>query len=299
MGFAVRSLQTDFAAQVSGLDLREPLTDADYKTLRATFDEYPVVVLPGQDISDAQQIAFSKRFGALELPGAASNITKSEDRRLGKSAMADISNLDKSGSLLNGNARQRMFNLGNRLWHSDSSFRPIPAQYSMLSAREVPGVGGETQFADMRAAYAALDSETQAELAQLICEHSLMFSRGALGFADDLSPEERCNFKPVHQRLIRTHPSTQRKSLYLSAHIGGIVGWLKPEARILIRELTEEATRDQFVYTYEWQRYDLVIWDNQCTMHRARPFKDKQHVRDMRRTTVAGIEPTVAGQVSV
>lgn len=298
MVLAVRSLKTAFAAEVTGLDLRDALEDSVCEALRATFDEYPVVVFPGQEISDGEQIAFSKRFGALEQPGAASNITKPEDRRLGKSEMADISNLDKTGALLEGDARQRMFNLGNRLWHSDSSFRVVPAQYSMLSAREVPGQGGQTQFADMRAAYAALDALTQAELADLICEHSLLYSRGALGFDDDLSPQEKANFKPVQQRLVRTHPSTGRRSLYLSAHIGGIVGWPTPEARILIRELTEEATRDEFVYTHEWAQYDLVVWDNQCTMHRARPFKDRQHVRDMRRTTVAGVTPTVAEQAS-
>lgn len=296
MGLSVRSLQADFAAEVTGVDLREPLDAADRSELRGVFDIYPIVVLPGQNISDAQQVTFSKQFGALEQPGAASNITKPEDRRLGKSEVADISNLDKHGAVLEDTARQRMFNLGNRLWHSDSSFRSVPAQYSMLSAREIPGEGGETQFADMRAAYDALADDMKAELDDLICEHSLLYSRGVLGFDDDLSAEERTNFKPVKQRLVRVHPSTGRKSLYLSAHIGGIVGWPTPEARVLIRELTEEATRDAFVYTHAWRQYDLVIWDNQCTMHRARPFKDKQHVRDMRRTTVAGIAPTVAEQ---
>jgi alpha-ketoglutarate-dependent 2,4-dichlorophenoxyacetate dioxygenase len=298
MGLAVRSLKTGFAAQVSGLDLRKPLEDSVCEALRATFDEYPVTVFAGQNISDAEQIAFSKRFGVLEQPGAASNITKPQDRRLGQSEMADISNLDKNGAVLEGDARQRMFNLGNRLWHSDSSFRVVPAQYSMLSAREVPGQGGQTQFADMRAAYAALDAETQTQLAELICEHSLLNSRGVLGFDDDLSAQEKANFKPVRQRLVRTHPSTGRRSLYLSAHLGSIVGWPTPEARILIRELSEDATREEFVYTHEWRQYDLVVWDNQCTMHRARPFKDRQHVRDMRRTTVAGVAPTVVGQAS-
>lgn len=291
MTIRIKQVHPVFAGAVSGVDLRQPLTPDVAAEIEAGMDEYAVLVFPGQDISDKQQAEFSKNFGDLEMPDSVSNIIKPENRRLGP-AMADVSNLNKDNELLARDDRQRMFNLGNRLWHTDSSFRVIPSKFSLLSGRVVPAHGGETQFADMRAAYDALDAATKAKIEDLICEHSLLYSRGLLGF-DDLSAAEKANFKPVRQRLARTHPSTGRKSIYLSAHAGTIVGWPMPEARIFLRDLTEEATRPEFVYTHEWRQYDLVIWDNRRVMHRVRPFDDVNEVRDMRRTTVAGSAPTV------
>ena len=189
-------------------------------------------------------------------------------------------------------ARQRLFNLGNMLWHSDSSFRAIPAKYSLLSARVVNPVGGNTEYADMRAAYEALDEATRVLIDDLVCEHSLMYSRGSLGMLD-YSEEERAMFRPVRQRLVRRHPATGRKSLYLSSHAGAIVGMPMPEARILLRDLTEHATQPKFVHVHRWRPWDFVMWDNQRTMHRVRRYDDDQP-RDMRRTTIAGDAPTVA-----
>ena len=206
--------------------------------------------------------------------------------------MNDVSNLGRDGQLLDGASRQRLFNLGNMLWHSDSSFRPIPAKYSLLSARIVNKKGGNTEFAHMGAAYEALDEETKAEIENLVCEHSLMYSRGSLGFLD-YTEEEKAMFKPVRQRLVRTHPVTGRKSLYLASHAGAIVGMPMPEARMLLRELNEHATQPRFVYVHRWRLDDLVIWDNRQTMHRVRRY-DESQPRDMRRTTVAGDAPTVA-----
>jgi alpha-ketoglutarate-dependent 2,4-dichlorophenoxyacetate dioxygenase len=203
-----------------------------------------------------------------------------------------VSNLDQAGEKLARDDRRRLFNLGNRLWHSDSSFRATPAKYSLLSARLVPAEGGNTEFADMRAAYDALDDATKAEIEDLICEHSLIHSRAQLGFTE-LSAAERTAFAPVRQRLVRRHPVTGRRSLYLSSHAGTIVGWPVPEARDLLRELTEHATQRQFVYGHRWRRYDFVMWDNRQTMHRVRRFRDDRDVRDMRRTTVAGDRPTI------
>ena len=185
-----------------------------------------------------------------------------------------------------------MFNLGNRLWHSDSSYRAVPAKYSLLSGRIVVERGGRTEFADMRAAYDALDDATKAEIEDLVCEHSLIFSRGSLGFTE-LTDEERAMFRPVRQRLVRTHPVTGRKSLFLSSHAGGVVGWPVPEARAFLRDLTEHATQQRFVYSHQWRQWDLVMWDNRQTMHRVTRF-DETQVRDMRRTTVAGDAMTVA-----
>jgi alpha-ketoglutarate-dependent 2,4-dichlorophenoxyacetate dioxygenase len=178
------------------------------------------------------------------------------------------------------------FKLGDRLWHSDSSFRPVPARYSLLSGRVLPSWGANTEFADMRAAYDALDARTKAEVEDLVCLHSLMYSRQAIGFTD-LAEEEITAFKPVRQRLVRTHPVTGRKSLFLSSHAGAIEGWTGPEARMFLRDLTESATQREFVYSHEWRPFDLVMWDNRTTMHRARRF-DRNEVRDVRRTTLAG-----------
>jgi alpha-ketoglutarate-dependent 2,4-dichlorophenoxyacetate dioxygenase len=203
-----------------------------------------------------------------------------------KQGMIDVSNLDKEGKPLDRSDRRRMFNLGNRLWHSDSSFRAKPAKYSILSARTVASEGGNTEFADMRSAYDTLDEKTRAMIEDLVCEHSLMYSRGSMGFTE-LTDEERAMMKPVRQSLVRTHPVTGRKSLYLSSHAGNIVGWLVPESRDFLRDLNEHATQRENVYTHRWRLHDLVMWDNRQTMHRVRRF-DETQPRDMRRTTVAG-----------
>ena len=252
-------------------------------------DRYAVLVYHDQKITDEQQMVFSRNFGALE-DARGGNITKPEDKRL-QVGMNDVSNLGKNGRPLPRDSRERAFNLGNMLWHSDSSFRPIPAKYSLLSARVVNPVGGNTEFADMRAAYDTLDADTKALVEDLVCEHSLMYSRGLLGMLD-YSDEEREMFRPVRQRLVRTHPVTGRKSLYLSSHAGAIVGMPMAEARILLRDLNEHATQPAFVYAHRWVPGDLVMWDNRQMMHRVRRYDDDQP-RDMRRTTVAGTVPTV------
>ena len=187
--------------------------------------------------------------------------------------------------------RRRLFNLGNRLWHSDSSFRAIPAKYSLLSARSIPVNGPNTEYADMRAAYDALDVKTKTEVERLICEHSLMYSRGQLGFAD-FTEEERKTLAPVRQVLVRIHPVTKRKSLFLASHAGTIVGWPMAEARIFLRDLIEHATQPQFVYVHHWRSHDLVMWDNRQTMHRVRRFNETEDVRDVRRTTISSDGPT-------
>ena len=286
MSLTIRQIHSGFAGEVSGVDLRQPLTREEAAQIEAGMDRCAVLVFHGQNISDEEQIAFSANFGTLELPGAQSNITKDHQRRL-RAELADVSNLDQSHQPFSRDDRRRMFNLGNQLWHSDSSFRPVPAKYSLLSGRIIPSEGGNTEFADMRAAYDALDDKTKAEIDGLVCEHSLLYSRGLLGFTE-LSEEEKKNFKPVRQSLVRTHPVTGRKSLFLSAHIGTIVGWPMPEARAFLRDLTEHATQREFVYAHVWTQYDLVMWDNRQTMHRVRRFDDTGVLRDMRRTTIQG-----------
>ena len=286
MAVSIRQIHPVFAGEVSGVDLRQPLSAADAAVIDAGMDRYAVLIFHGQDITDEQQLAFSANFGTIEAPGSATNITKPEERRL-RADMADVSNLDRDSRPFARDDRRRMFNLGNRLWHSDSSFRAVPAKYSLLSGRVIPAKGGNTEFADMRAAYDALDAATKAEIEDLVCEHSLIHSRGLLGFTE-LTEEEKANFKPVRQRLVRTHPVTGRKSLFLSSHAGTIVGWPMPEARSFLRDLMEHATQREFVHAHVWRQHDLVIWDNRQTMHRVRRFDDMRDIRDMRRTTIKG-----------
>jgi alpha-ketoglutarate-dependent 2,4-dichlorophenoxyacetate dioxygenase len=241
-------------------------------------------------LTDAEQIAFTRHFGELEGYNTPGHVRRREDHRLGP-GIADFSNLDKSGAIMSAEDRVWFFKLADRLWHSDSSFRPIPAKYSLLSGRLIPSWGADTEFADMRAAYDALDERTRDELEDLVCEHSLVYSREAIGFTQ-LTPEEIEAFRPVRQPLVRRHPATGRKSLFLAAHAGAIVGWTTPEARMFLRDLTEHATQREFVYSHHWRPNDLVMWDNRTTMHRARRF-DHREVRDVRRTTLAGDSPLI------
>ena len=290
MPVAIRPLHPVFVGEVSGVDLSQPVSREDVAAIEAGMDKYAVLVFRDQAVSDEEQMQFTRNFGGIEN-ARGGNVTKDEDRRLA-TGMNDVSNLGKDGRPLGRDNRQRLFNLGNLLWHSDSSFRPIPAKYSLLSARVVNPKGGDTEFADMRAAYDALDEDSKAEIETLVCEHSLMYSRGSLGFVD-FSDEEKRLFKPVRQRLVRTHPVTGRKSLYLSSHAGAIIGKPTPEARILLNDLKEHATQPRFVYAHKWKVNDLVIWDNRQTMHRGRRY-DESQPRDVRRTTVAGDAATVA-----
>ncbi len=276
-----------FAGEVSGIDLTKPLTQDQVAAIEAGMDRFAVLVFHDQQFDDDTQMAFSRNFGELEL-SSGGEMSKPEERRT-KIEVADISNLDPQNRLRGADDKKRLIALGNRLWHSDASFRAVPAKYSLLSARVVPGRGGNTEFADMRAAYDALDERTKAEIEDLVTEHSNAFSRELIGFPPEgYGAEYQDKLRPVRQSLVRTHPVTGRKSLYLSAHIGTIVGWPVPEARAFIRDLTEHATQPQFVHAHVWQQWDLVIWDNRTTMHRARRYDDLHDVRDMRRTTIRG-----------
>ena len=291
MPVSVRPLHPVFAGEVAGVDCREPLGPEDVAAIEAGMDKYAVLVFRGQNITDEQQIAFTRHFGELESYASPGHIRTRGEQRLGP-GIADFSNLDKDGQIMSAEDRVWFFKLGDRLWHSDSSFRPVPAKYSILSGRVIPSWGANTEFADMRAAYDALDQRTKTEIEDLVCEHSLKYSREAIGFTD-LTEEEIAAFRPVRQRLVRTHPSSGRKSLFLAAHAGAILGWTIPEARMFLRDLTEHATQREFVYSHTWRPHDLVMWDNRATMHRARRF-DRNEVRDVRRTTLAGDAPTIA-----
>jgi alpha-ketoglutarate-dependent 2,4-dichlorophenoxyacetate dioxygenase len=288
MAIEVKQLHPLFMGEISGIDLREPLAHDEVQTLNAAINRYGVLVFHGQFITDEQQQAFSRNFGDLET--TVRSYRRDFRPRLDVRT-ADISNLDENSRVLPAGDRRRLNALGNRLWHSDSSFKRVPARFSLLSARTIPDWGGETQFADMRAAWDALPDRMKTRLEGLICEHTQLFSRGRIGFTD-WSKEELAEMAPVPQVLVRTHPGSGRKSLFLSSHAGRIRGTEEPEARMLLLDLIEFATQREFVYTHVWQVGDLAMWDNRCTMHRAREY-DETQMRDMHRTTVSDGVPTV------
>lgn len=290
MATEIRQIHDEFAGEVSGIDLREPLSAADVATIEAGMDQHAVLVFRNQNITDEQQIAFSQNFGNIEMK-LGGNI-RSETRV--NELINDVSNLDNNNKPFDREDRFRYFNLGNHLWHSDSSFRAVPAKYSLLSGRKIPGEGGNTEFADMRAAYDALDDKTKAQVESMVCEHSQIYSRGKLGFT--FNEEEIDLMKPVRQAMVRSHPVSGRKSLYLSAHAGAIIDMPLPEAKLFLMNLNEFATERRFVYAHKWTQYDLVMWDNRQVMHRARGY-DETQPRDMRRTTIAG-ETMTAEQVA-
>jgi alpha-ketoglutarate-dependent 2,4-dichlorophenoxyacetate dioxygenase len=289
MALRITPLHPHLGARAEGVDLREPLGAGLARQIEAAMDRHAVLVFPGQDLTDAQQMAFGLHFGPVEP----TRFTVDQHRhRLSIPQMNDISNLDVDGSILKADDRRRLFELGNRLWHSDSSFKATPAKYSMLHARSIPPEGGETEFADMRAAWDALPEKLRAKAKDLVCWHSLLYSRARLGF-HGFTQDEKRQFEPVPQRLVRRHPGSGRLSLFLSSHIGRIEGWIVPEAMAFIGDLVEHATQRAFVYRHEWSLHDLVVWDNRCTMHRGRPYDDVRHARDMRRVTLQDSAPTL------
>ena len=275
---------SDFVAKVEGISLSEPQTSETVEVLFNALDTFAVLVFPNQVLTDEQHIRFSRYFGDLEL--ATGDYMKQDDRRL-QMELNDISNLDRTGGKMETADPKRLFSLGNMLWHSDSSFKAIPAQYSILSAKIIPTTEGDTEFADMRAAWRALDEKTQQKCLGRVTRHSQLYSRGELGFTEFREDQQEA-MVPVRQALVRRHPRTKNISLYLSAHAGLIEGWTVPESRIFLKRLVEYATQREFVYRHKWSVNDLVIWDNQDTMHRAMGY-DNKDVRDMRRTTVAGV----------
>ena len=281
-------VQDGFAGEVANIDLTRPLTKDQVAALERGMDEYAVLTIPGQMLTDQQQVEFTHNFGELEIT-LAGQMAKPEDRRFQQLELGDISNFSgNSNKLREREDKRRMYALANRLWHSDASFRAAGAGYTLLHARIVPTKGADTQFADMRAAYDALTEAEKAEVEDLVCEHSIVFSREQIGF-NDYAPGHEDHLKPVPHKLVLTHPATGRKSLYLSSHIGGIVGWPVPEARAFIRDLTEHATQPQFVYSHKWAVGDMVMWDNRTVMHRATRFDDLKEVRDLRRTSLKGV----------
>lgn len=281
MSIAVTPLGNGFAAEVSGIDLSRPI---DAAGLWPAIDEYCVLVFREQSLSDAALRDFAAAFGPLEIGRGALQPGR---RRLAIPQIGDISNLNEDHQVRDLFDRRRLDSLGNRLWHTDASYMPVPVVLGMLHAVALPPPSpfgnGETEFADMRAAYDALPDVTKAAINDLVVEHDIFWSRAMVGFTD-FPQSERDKYPPSPQRLVRTHPGSKRKTLYLSAHGSHIVDWPVADGRLLLFDLSAHATQDRFVYRHEWRVGDLVIWDNRCTMHRGRPH-DETKARDLRRAT--------------
>jgi alpha-ketoglutarate-dependent 2,4-dichlorophenoxyacetate dioxygenase len=281
MNLAIQQLHPRFCAEVSGIDLRETHDRGILGELRAAMDQYAVLVFRDHAFTNDEQLAFAQRFdGVLHTKTSVAVLGKN---RFGNEALTDVSNVGASGDILAAEDRRRMSTVSNRLWHTDASFEDPAGRYSMLSARVVPPVRADTEFADMRAAYDALDDATRASIEGLRVHHSIAYSRHVMGF--DFSPEEREKLKGADHPLVLTNPRTGRRSLYLASHAENVLDMPVPEGRLLLRDLTEHATQPRFVYQHVWRPFDFVIWDNRATMHRARPFDDRKYRREMCRTT--------------
>ncbi|MFY0611839.1 MAG: TauD/TfdA family dioxygenase [Hyphomicrobiaceae bacterium] len=292
MSIHIEQLHPLFVGEVSGLDLRKSPRELPVAEMQAAIDKHAVLVFRGSKLDQDQQLAFASAFGSLETSG----IVRTGRKFRLTEKLADISNLDENEKVLDPSDRRRMSNLGNLLWHTDSSFKRTPAKYSMLHAHAVPVEGGETQFIDMRAAYDALPEKMKAKIENLVAMHSIFDSRAKIGFTD-FSEEERAALPPARQLLVRQHPGSGRKSLYLASHASHIVNWPVPEGKCLLIDLMEHATQPQFIHTHHWQVGDLVMWDNRCTMHRGRPH-DPTERRDLRRATIEDDGPTVRDEVA-
>jgi alpha-ketoglutarate-dependent 2,4-dichlorophenoxyacetate dioxygenase len=292
MSMHTRPLTPHFAAELANIDLAQPIDAATIDTIWTAIDRYAVVIFRDQRLTDAQLRDFSARFGPLEIGRAAA---RPGPRRLAIPQIGDISNLDEDSNVRRLDDRRRLDSLGNRLWHTDASYMPVPVVFGMLHAVALPPPSpfgnGETEFADMRAAYDALPDTTKAAIDDLIVEHDIFWSRGQIGFTE-FAQGEREQYPPSPQRLVRLHPGSKRKTLYLSAHASHIVGWPVADGRLLLWDLTAHATQREFVYSHRWRIGDLVIWDNRCTMHRGRPH-DEAQPRDLRRATTLDTASTL------
>ena len=292
MAIEIRQVHPLFVGEVGGLDLGRPVDASDIGAIWQAIDRYAVLVFHDQHLDDLQLREFARNFGELEIGRTAARGGK---RRLALPEIGDISNLDEDGRLRERDDRRRRDSLGNRLWHTDASYMPIPVVLGMLYAVAVPPAsalgGGETEFADMRAAYDQLPQAMKTAIDGLVAEHDVFWSRGQIGFTE-FPPGEREKYPPSRQRLVRRHPGSLRKSLYLSAHASHIVGWPIPDGRLLLYDLNLHAIRPEFVYSHRWRVGDLVIWDNRCTMHRDRPHDDA-FPRDLRRATTLDVGSTL------
>jgi alpha-ketoglutarate-dependent 2,4-dichlorophenoxyacetate dioxygenase len=285
MSLTTRKLHPRFGAEIVDVDVRH-VDDTAFREIVAHFEEHSVLLFRGQSLTDEEQIAFSRRFGPLET-----TIRSIATQVATPTHVANLSNVDADGRLIPAGDKRNLYNAGNQMWHTDSSFKKVPAHASLLSAREIPPTGGETQFASMRVGYAELPVDRQRLLEGKVAIHSFVYSRGLID-GGLMPPDHAAQVPPVRQALVRANPVNGRKAFYVGSHACEIVGMPTAAARALLRELRETATRPDVVYTHRWRVGDLVMWDNRCMLHRGRPWDESRYRRVMHRTTVAGEGPT-------
>jgi alpha-ketoglutarate-dependent 2,4-dichlorophenoxyacetate dioxygenase len=283
MPITVSPMTDGFAAEVGDLDLSAPLGPQTLHEVREAFARYAVLIFPDQQLSVDQHLDFARAFGPLERSVA--TLMPGQTLRV-RQEIADVGNLTPSGQVWQADYKLRRFQLGNRLWHTDSSFKTPTGYTSMLYCRSVAPIGGHTEFADLRAAWDALPADLQQQALERVGEHSLLHSRKRLGYTD-FSEQERITWSPVARPLVRTLPETGRRSLYLASHVGRIPGLDEAAGQALLDRLMSHATQRQFTYLHRWRLHDLVLWDNRCTMHRGTPFDDTRYPRDMQRATTS------------
>ena len=284
MALEFHPLTPIFAAAAIGLDLRQPIDAATAASIEAAMNRYGVLVFRHQNLDEDQQMAFTGWFGPLERGFA--RVRPNAQHRFKTRDLADISNVDYNGDVVPPGHPKRVGSLANQLWHSDSSFQKPSAKFSLLTIHSLPSWGGNTEFADMRAAYDALPDAVKREIEGLVAEHWALHSRINLLGDENYTEEQQAIIAPVQWPLVRVHPASGRKSLFIGAHARAIEGMSMPEARILLGELLEHATQPRFVYVHEWTLGDLVMWDNRCTLHRGRRY-DLDEKRELRRSTTA------------
>jgi alpha-ketoglutarate-dependent 2,4-dichlorophenoxyacetate dioxygenase len=279
---ATRRLHHFFGAIVEGVDFTKRIHDETFAQLQTALTEFSVLVFPAQDINDAQQISLSQRFGPLET-------TKVGTRGSG-GPLVILSNIGENNRVVPFADRLNMVNRANMQWHADSSFKRIPAQTSILSAREIPVIGGNTEFVSMRAVYAELPEDLRQAVKDRVAIHDFAHSRDKVD-PNLMTDSERATLPPVRQAMVLDQG--HKLSLYIGSHVSDVEGMTKSESRKLIDRLLSFATQKQFIYCHTWCLHDLVIWDNRSVIHRAQPFVNHKERRRMVRTTIAGIAPTV------
>jgi alpha-ketoglutarate-dependent 2,4-dichlorophenoxyacetate dioxygenase len=293
MTITYRQLHPHFVGEVtSPIELRNVHDEATLQEIRDGMDRFGVLVFHDQPFTDEEELAFAQR-----LDGELNRSRVLDKKRWNNDALVDISNVDESGDLLDTHSRRRMYSLGNMLWHTDASFNSPRGRYSMLHARVVPEVGGDTEFCDLRHAYDTLPDHLKEQIEGLEAHHSVMHSRAFLGF-DDFTPEEAARLEGAVHPLVDTLPYG-RKTLYIASHASKVVGWPVPDGRLLLLELRDHAVQKDNRYTHQWTVGDLVIWDNRCNMHRGLPYEDTKYRRELRRVTTLDVPRPVPEAIPV
>ena len=286
----IEPLHTEFGARISGVDLSRELDPASFEQIDLAINQYSFLLFQDQQMNDQAHLDFTHRFGQLEEEHV-DYYSRGEITYIGT-----VGNIDENGNKVS--ARQIKSSTGNEMWHSDSSFREIPAMYSLLSAYEVPDEAGETAFASARSAYQRLDPATRELIEGRVGIHDYIYSRTKVS-EDAVNQGQRAYMHPVRQRLVRQNPVTGERNVYVGSHVKEIEGMPDDEAKPLIERLIAEVTRPESVYRHRWGVGDFVIWDNRCLLHCGCGYDAEKYRRRMHQTRVRGQAPSIAESLNL